>query len=234
MVKLIPIMLGYLPVGISFTVIAAEAGLSNAEIIGMSIFVLGAASQIAAVSLIDLDYGVFYIAFVTFLINFRHAALSVSLSPALRKFSYRELAVFSYGLTDEAFSIHTLDLGRNTFTKRVAIAVNVGTHLIWILSTIVGCYIGFFILEHLSFIHLDFALPAMFLSIVTIYMKTKISEFGLPKTWLRYVLIISATVIMTLLLLLAELKSFAFFLPALVVAACVFITEHIKHRASPR
>lgn len=222
--KLTPIILGYFPVGVSFVLIATEAGLSNLEIIAMSAFVLGAASQIAAVPLIAGDYGIFYIAFVTLLINFRHAALAATLAPRLGGFSRGELALFSYGLTDESFSIHALDIERRRFFKSTAIAVNVGTHLIWIAATVAGCYIGLFITQNLHFIRLDIALSAMFLSIVVLYLKGKDCE----RNYSRYGLIITANIALTLLLLYCELKSLAFFTPALAIAVVVFLLANKK------
>lgn len=215
-VKLIPIVLGYLPVAISFTLIAVEAGLSNAEIIAMSILVLGAASQIAAIPLIDGGYSIIYIFFITLLINFRHAALAATLAPCLQKLSFPELALFSYGLTDEAFSIHALDIERERFAKHIAIAVNVGVHFIWVMATVVGCFVGAFIVKYFSFIRLDFALPAMFLSIVTLYFKGKIQKQEL-QVLVNYILIIVVTIILTLLFLLYSFKSLAFFMPALIM-----------------
>lgn len=223
-VKLIPIAAGYLPVGISFALIATEFGLSNAEIIAMSALVLGAASQIAAVPLIAHDYGVIHIAFVTLLINFRHAALSATLSPGLKNFSRGEVALFSYGLTDEAFSIHALDIEHRSFSKQIAIAVNLGTHLIWVLATVVGCYIGRFIVQNLQFVRLDIALSAMFLSIVVLYLKSKIRD----RRHLRYGWIIAANIAMTVLLLYYQLELLAFFLPALIVALAVFFATSTK------
>ncbi len=223
-VKLIPIMLGYFPVGISFAIIASASGLSNAEIISMSIFVLGAASQIAAIPLIDAGYSVFYIFLITLLINFRHAAFSATLAPSLREFSAKELAIFSYGLTDEAFTIHVLDIENNKFNKPLAIAVNVGTHLIWVTSTVAGCYLGFFITGKMDFLKLDFALLAMFLSIVVVYAKSKIvvKKALQIRVLLGYLMIIVVTGVLTLLLLFAGFKSLSFFVPSLAIATFIF------------
>lgn len=231
-VKLIPIMMGYLPVGVSFALVAAAAGLNNAEIISMSIFVLGAASQIAAVPLIESEGGVFYICVITFLINFRHVALSASLAPSLRPFSVKELAAFSYGLTDESFTIHALDIENNKFNKAMAIAVNTGTHLIWVLSTVAGCYVGHLIVKHMHFVQLGFALPAMFLSIVVIFLKSKIVVKNAVKIRVlaRYAFIICATIAMTLALLSAGLKSLSFFVPALAVAALIFGADRLAEK----
>ena len=94
----------------------------------------------------------------------------------------------------------------------------------WILATVAGCYIGLFITQNLYFIRLDIALSAMFLSIVVLYFKSK----GRERNYSRYGLIITANIALTLLLLYYELKSLAFFTPALAIAAVVFLLDNKK------
>ena len=229
-VKLIPIMMGYLPVGISFALVAAEAGIDNAAIIGMSVFVLGAASQIAAVPLIESEAGVFYIFLITFLVNFRHAALSASLSPHLGGFSKAQLAVFAYGLTDEAFAIHARDTQNKTFRKATAIAVNAGTHLIWVLSTAAGCYIGLLFIKYMSFIKLEFALSAMFISIIALFIKSDAvaDELIQWKKLGRILLILFAVVAMTLGFYFADWRHLSIWVPAVAAAVFIFCGGGIK------
>ena len=217
--RLFPIVLGYLPIAVSFTLVATEAGLSYAEIIAMSILVVAAAAQLAAVPLIDGGYGVAYIAFITLLINFRHAALAATLSPSLRDFSRPQLARFSYGLTDEAFSVHALDIERGRFSKTTALWVNVGAPSIWILSTVVGCYLGGIIVQHLHLVRLEFALPAMFFGIITLFLKHKLHKLKdeTVRAGLGYAVIVLATVALTWVLLKLSLTSLAYFVPALLV-----------------
>lgn len=174
--KLFPIIIGYIPVGISFALIAIEIGLNKIEVIIMSVFVLGAASQIAVLPLIKDEAALFYIFIVTFLINLRHVALSSSLAPNLKNFTTFETLIFSYGLTDESYTIHALDIESKHFKKNTAIGINVGTHIIWVISTVIGCFIGTLLINYFNYIRIDFALTAMFVSIVAIFIKINVYE----------------------------------------------------------
>lgn len=234
-VKLIPILTGYFPVGVFFAVIAAEAGMSNTEIIAMSVFAMGAAAQIAVVPLIESDTQVWYIFLLVALINLRHVALSASLAPSLRDFSKKEMAVFSNGLTDESFAVHALDIENGVFQKNGGIAVNIGTHLIWVLSTVAGCYAGA-VAMRVDFIKLDFALPAMFMSIIIIYTKSRVSKDQSAakksriRAWAKQGLLICVVAGMTLALSVAGYSSLALFLPALLIAAGYIFLAHCRTR----
>ena len=245
-VKLTPILLGYFPIGVSFAIIAAEAGLTAAEIISMSIFVVAGASQLAALPVIEVGGGLFYVFVLTWLINIRHAVLSASLAPALHSFSNRELAVFCYGLTDEAFTIHALDIERKQFNKPTAIAINLGVHLIWVAATAVGCYVGFMLIETMEFIRLEFALPALFAGIIALFVKHKITPPPTSsekqsmqkqsmqkqsinlKSLIEYVGIVLLTVTITLLLWFGGWTSLAFVLPAIGAAVVMFAINQMK------
>ena len=240
-VKLTPILLGYFPIGVSFAIIAAEAGLTAAEIISMSIFVVAGASQLAALPVIEVGGGLFYVFVLTWLINIRHAVLSASLAPALHSFSNRELAVFCYGLTDEAFTIHALDIERKQFNKQTAIAINLGVHLIWVAATAVGCYVGFMLIETMEFIRLEFALPALFAGIIALFIKHKIAPPPTSsekqsmqkqsinlKSLIEYVGIVLLTVTITLLLWFGGWTSLAFVMPAIGAAVVMFAINQIK------
>jgi 4-azaleucine resistance transporter AzlC len=105
----LPIALGYLPIAVTFGILARQAGLAPAEAAGMSAWVYAGASQFLAVKMIaaGLSFGEIIVA--TFILNFRHFLMSTALSQKLGVAAGKG-AILSYGVTDETFvmaSIHT-------------------------------------------------------------------------------------------------------------------------------
>src|SRR5699024_3646124 len=75
----IPLILGYLPVAVTFGVLAKQSGMSMTELTFMSLFVYAGASQFMGVSMIAGGVGAIEIIIATFVLNFRHFVLSLSL-----------------------------------------------------------------------------------------------------------------------------------------------------------
>ena len=101
-----PILFGYIPVGFAFGVLALQAGLSPLNTVLMSLMVLGASSQLIAIQLLSTAVPILTVVLTTLLVNLRHMLMSASLSPHLRSWRRFEIALFAYGLTDEAFALH--------------------------------------------------------------------------------------------------------------------------------
>lgn len=168
----LPIILGYFPLGMAFGVLAAQEGLSKWEVFLMSLFVYAGSGQFIAVSLLGAGASVTAIVFTTFLVNSRHILMSAALSPYLRGFSGRLLAVLSFGITDETFAVA---MGKVTEQKRGSsffLGLNLTSHFFWIFSTVVGVAVGNFI-PNPQVWGLHFALPAMFIALLVMQIKNK-------------------------------------------------------------
>src|SRR5699024_2561738 len=74
----VPIMLGYLPIAITYGVLANQTGLTLLEITMMSVFVFAGASQFMAVNMIAVGAGIMEIVMATFVLNFRHFVMNLS------------------------------------------------------------------------------------------------------------------------------------------------------------
>ena len=80
----LPIVLGYLPVGITFGILARKAGLTSFEVGLMSLFVYAGASQFLAIEMISKGIPNFSIILATFFINLRHILMSSNVSVYLQ------------------------------------------------------------------------------------------------------------------------------------------------------
>src|SRR5690625_3157986 len=79
-----PIMLGYIPIAITYGVLASQAGLSVFELTFMSAFVFAGASQFMAVNMIVAQATAVEIIVATFIINLRHFDMSLSFMNEVR------------------------------------------------------------------------------------------------------------------------------------------------------
>ena len=80
----IPICMGLIPIGISYGLLAVEAGLTKIQTVLMSATVMAGSSQILAVGMIG-QAGVITIVIAVFLINLRHMVMSCSVMNDIRK-----------------------------------------------------------------------------------------------------------------------------------------------------
>jgi 4-azaleucine resistance transporter AzlC len=128
--------------GVVYGLAARETGLSLAESIAMSVFVLAGASQFAALGLIAAGVPWLGIVLLTGFLNARHLLYSAAMAPWLRGSSTLQRAAMAHVVTDETFALamaHFRRLGRADVAGYWIAAAFVC--LSWILATAVG-YMG--------------------------------------------------------------------------------------------
>jgi len=168
-----PIILGYLPIGFAYGVLAEKAGLSPQSAVLMSALVYAGASQFIAAGLFAAGALPLSIVATTFVVNLRHALMSASLAPHLRSWRPRALAAFAYQLTDETFAVHATRFVTGTPDKMEAFCVNVSAQAAWVSGSWLGAYGGQFIPDPKPW-GLDYALPALFLSLLAFQLRSRI------------------------------------------------------------
>lgn len=106
----IPIALGYLTVSFTFGITACRQGISPEMAVLISMTNLTSAGQFAGTSLIVQHAAYFEVAFAMFVINVRYALMSLSLSQKVsHKLSLWKRAVMAFSITDEIFSVASLE-----------------------------------------------------------------------------------------------------------------------------
>jgi len=165
-----PIVLGYLPVGLAFGVLARRAGLTPPEAGLMSLLVYAGSSQFIAVEMISKGALWFPIVVTTFLVNLRHLLMSSTLSLFLNKHSLRTLALLAAQLTDESFAVAMAN--RSKFAQGLAylFGLQVTSQLAWITGSVGGAFFGGLI-DHEGY-GLPFALPSLFICLLVLQMRT--------------------------------------------------------------
>ena len=171
----LPIVLGYLPVGVAFGVLARKAGLTAVEAGSMSFLVYAGASQFIAVEMISSGISSVPIILTTFFINLRHLLMSSTVSLYFNHHSLRTLGLLSAQLTDESFAVAMASPSQISNRPQYLFALQMTSHLAWISGSVAGALFGPFIES--SAYGIPFALPALFVCLLVLQLKTKI-HFG--------------------------------------------------------
>ena len=172
MTKALPIVFGYIPIGFAYGVLARQAGLSTINTLLMSVIVYAGSSQLIAVSLFAAAVPGLTIILTTFVVNLRHMLFSAALAPYLKGWNLSELAIFSYELTDESFAVYSAAFVENIPPKLELIAINMTAQVSWILGSALGVFAGQLVSD-VKPLALDFTLPAMFIALLVMQIKSK-------------------------------------------------------------
>ncbi len=163
--RAMPVVLGYIPIGFAYGVLAGKSGLSSFNALLMSIIVFAGSAQFIAVGLIASGAGAFAIIVTTFIVNLRHILMAASLAPYLSKWKRSAQALFAWELTDETFALHSSASTVLNDKKLEVLALNVTCQLSWILGTVLGL-VAAELIGDIKPYGLDFALSAMFIGLL--------------------------------------------------------------------
>jgi 4-azaleucine resistance transporter AzlC len=169
----LPVVMGYLPIGFAYGVLAINAGLTPFETIAMSVVVYAGSAQLMAVSLFQAGINPFSIIATTLIVNLRHLLFSASLAPYLERWQKSQVAAFCYELTDESFGVHSLRFEGGENAAAQSLAINLTCQLAWVVGTILGVVAGGLITDVKPYA-LDYALPAMFIALLILQIKSKL------------------------------------------------------------
>ncbi|WP_438502697.1 AzlC family ABC transporter permease [Alteribacter natronophilus] len=139
----LPIAVGYMPVAITFGLIAGATGLTAAEAVLMSMLVFAGAAQYMSLSMIAVGAGAFEVVLATFIVNLRHLLMSASISEKAETGTKGQRALYAFGMTDEVFAVASTKKAplRSFYIIGVA-GVAYGS---WVGFTAAGFYMGAFL-----------------------------------------------------------------------------------------
>jgi len=222
----LPLLGGYIPVAISFGLIAIQAGFSTWEAVVISTVMYAGASQFLFVAMFASGAPLWLIIIMTLLINARHVVYGPNIAPWVPR--GRSWPLLMHGLTDQVFALALVRLPQleqhqrqGWFTGAMLIA-----WFSWIGGTVLGAVAGEELTRRWPLLAevMPFALPALFLLLI-------IPKF-VSRAW---IISLSATLAIALLLKLNGLVNAA--IP--LAAGCGMLLYYAvdagsKHRPAAR
>lgn len=173
------IALGYIPVAITFGLIAKDTGITFLECLGFSAIVYAGASQFLAMKLISADASLMSIILTTLLFNFRHFIMSTSLSHQLGNQARHLRPLIAFWTTDESFSFASLK--QKVFSPYFFLPMAATAYISWSFGSVLGYSIGSIFPPLLSQ-SMSIALYAMFVGILAPEFKRSLQPLWIVLT----------------------------------------------------
>ncbi|PLR97760.1 AzlC family ABC transporter permease [Bacillus sp. T33-2] len=167
----ISIGIGYLPIALTFGLLAKTTGLTLGETVLMSLMVFAGASQYISLSLLAQGIGLFEIVLTTFIVNIRHFLMSASLNEKAEEDSAAHKMLYSFGITDETFSVAATREG--TVSTGYMLGLIFISYSSWVINSGIGFLIGAGLPQTLQE-SMSVALYAMFIGLLVPSMKKSV------------------------------------------------------------
>ena len=168
-----PILVGVVPFGMIYGVLALQAGLGVAEAQAMSSVLFAGSAQFISVQLFAAQAPVGVVVLTAFVVNLRHALYSASMAPYVRRLGAGWKALLSYLLTDEAYAVAITRYTRAADSSTghwYFLGAGLALWASWQVSTAVGIFLGAQVPEGWS---LDFTLALTFIALLVPNLKDR-------------------------------------------------------------
>lgn len=166
----IPVMAGYLSLGIAFGLLLQSIGYGPVWAFLMSLFIYAGSAQFLAVELLASGATLTHVALLTFLLNFRHLFYGLSMIEKYRGTGIRKIYLI-FGLTDETYALLTgYQTPEGQSDQSYYFTVTLLNQLYWIAGCVMGSVAGRMIPFDTTGI--DFAMTALFAVLVVEQWKT--------------------------------------------------------------
>jgi len=169
----LPLVVGVLPFGMIYGVLAIGAGLPSSAAQAMSAIIFAGSSQFISAQLFGLGTPGLVIVLTVAVVNLRHALYSASIAPHLQKLPQRWKWLLAYLLTDEAYAVtisHYNQEGKARHKHWFFLASGLLLWISWQASTAAGIFLGAAVPANWS---LDFTLALTFIAIVVPGLKDR-------------------------------------------------------------
>ena len=159
----VPVLMGYLAIGIAFGLMLQEAGYNFIWAFFMSLSIYAGSGQYLGVTLLATAASLGTVALMTLLINFRHLVYGLSMLEKFRGMGWRKLYMI-FSLTDETYALlSSAQAPIGVDPRRFYFAIALLDQSYWILGSVIGGVAGALI--PFSTEGVDFAMTALFVVI---------------------------------------------------------------------
>lgn len=159
-VDTVPVMAGYLVLGMGFGIVMRSEGYTTMMALCMSLFIYAGSMQYAAIGLFAGGAGLLTVALTTLAVNARHFFYGLSMIGTYKNAGARKPYLI-FALTDETYSL----VCDGTKDVDYCFAVSLINQLYWVAGTLAGALLGDVL--HFNTTGIDFALTALFLTVFT-------------------------------------------------------------------
>ncbi|SCY15270.1 AzlC family ABC transporter permease [Butyrivibrio sp. INlla14] len=162
--KSVPVMAGYIVLGIGFGILLRDAGYGVVWALLMSLFIYAGSMQYVGVGLLTGGASVLTTVITTIMVNARHLFYSISMIGKYRDAgTYKPYLIFA--LTDETYSLLCDDASGVTDINCYRFFVSLFNHCYWVAGTLIGSILGKVI--PFSVRGIEFSMTALFIASFT-------------------------------------------------------------------
>ena len=169
----LPLLLGVIPFGMIYGVLALAAGLRPLPAQMMSSIVFAGSAQFITAQLVREAVPGLVIVLTIAIVNLRHLLYSASVAPYVRALPVRWKILLSYLLTDEAYAVTIINYEREGLKPSghwFFLGAGLTLWVSWQVSTAAGILLGATLPESWP---LDFALPITFIALIIPTLKDR-------------------------------------------------------------
>lgn len=172
LVAALPIVMGYLPLGMACGILAGSVGLSTLDIFLISVFVFAGSGQFIALAMMGSGAAAMSsIILTTFIVNLRHLLYSSTLVRYIGSSSRGYQMAFAQEIVDETFAVNENRFSdkEEHWTMPQALGLAWTAHGAWVFSTVLGQIVGSLIEIDINLV--GYTLTAMFIGLWSFHFK---------------------------------------------------------------
>ncbi len=173
----LPVMAGYIVLGIAFGILLEDKGYNFLWSLFMSVFIYAGSMQFVTVNLLVGGASLVSAAIMTFMVNARHLFYGITMLTKYKNMG-KAKPYLIFGLTDETFALVCNGAPEGTTPWKYYLLVSIFDQSYWVTGSVIGSLIGSAITFNTAGI--DFAMTALFVVIFTnqlMTIKDKIPAF---------------------------------------------------------
>lgn len=161
----VPVLVGYLFIGIAFGVMFQEKGYNFLWAALMSLLVYAGSGQYLAVNFFAPGVSLFQVVFLELMVNIRQIFYGLSLLERFNDMGKKKLYMI-FSLTDETYSLFfATKVPKDVDEKKFLFSIAVLDQCYWVIGSIIGAVAGNFL--PFSSEGIDFAMTALFIVMLT-------------------------------------------------------------------
>lgn len=161
----LPVAVGVITYGLVYGVLAGQAGMSAAEVVGLSCLVYAGSSQFVVLDMWSAPLPVAAMIITTFAVNLRHVLMGASLPPWFHELSWGRKALSAHFMVDEGWAMTMAAYAKGNTQASYLLGTGLCLFWAWVGSAWAGLLAGSLLPDPAS-LGLDFAFTAVFLSLL--------------------------------------------------------------------